>query len=173
MLVADENNQNNSSDWIRNSKGEELREGNIEIIGKEKTALKIKKDGVLHFAVNDIVLTDDVIEKMYKEFIGFIMDKHQDDFKNVKRKDFMSKISQYINGTCDIDGLNKLNDYYGFSRYKDIKNDTTGLRLGYYPGREADYPLINELIYYKRYKFRNAWFVDNIGSFLIVIERKR
>ena len=47
------------------------------------------------------------------------------------------------------------------------------LGLGFYPGKEDLYPLVNELVYYKEKEFRDAWFVDNIGSFLIVIERKR
>lgn len=116
MLVTDEDKQNNSVDWLKDLKGEDMN-GNITIIGKEKTALKIKRDGVLHFAVNDIVFTDDVIEKMYKEFIEFIIDKHQKDFNDVKRKAIMSKISEYLNDTCNIDGLNKLSNVYGFSKY--------------------------------------------------------
>ena len=44
----------------------------------------------------------------------------------------------------------------------------------YYNGREVDktnYPVNNELYYYKEKKFRDPWFADNVGSFLVVIER--
>lgn len=32
--------------------------------------------------------------------------------------------------------------------------------------------LFNELIYYYDKEYRDPWYMDNVGSFLIVIERK-
>ena len=49
-----------------------------------------------------------------------------------------------------------------------------GRMVYYYNGREVDktnYPVNNELYYYKEKKFRDPWFADNVGSFLVVIER--
>lgn len=170
LMVADEDKQNDNADWVKGLTDDMMDKANVEIIGKEKISLKIKKDGILHFAVNDIILTDNVIAKMYKEFVTSIMDKHEKDFSK-RKSEINSKIAKYIEGTLDIKGIEELNQE--FSNYKDVKNDTTGLMLGYYPGKKEYYPLVNELVYYKEHKFRDAWFVDNIGSFLIVIERKR
>lgn len=169
LMVADEDKQNNHADWVKELTDDKMDKANVEIIGKEKISLKIKKDGILHFAVNDIILTDNVIAKMYKEFVNSIMDKHEKDFSKNKNE-INSKIENYINN-CNIKGLEELNQY--FSNYKDAMDDTTGLMLGFYPGKKDYYPLVNELVFYKEHKFRDAWFVDNIGSFLIVIERKR
>ena len=58
----------------------------------------------------------------------------------------------------------------------DISKEKYG--LGYYRNNKLKkpdsdgYPLVNELIYYKQEKYRDPWFTDNVGSFLIVIERK-
>lgn len=169
LMVADEDKQNNYADWVKELTDDKMDKANVEIIGKERISLKIKKDGILHFAVNDIILTDNVIAKMYKEFVNSIMDKHKKDFSK-NRNEINSKIENYINN-CNIKGLEELNQY--FSNYKDAMDDTTGLMLGFYPGKKDYYPLVNELVFYKEHKFRDAWFVDNIGSFLIVIERKR
>lgn len=169
LMVADEDKQNNYADWVKELTDDKMDKANVEIIGKEKISLKIKKDGILHFAVNDIILTDNVIAKMYKEFVNSIMDKHEKYFSK-NRNEINSKIENYINN-CNIKGLEELNQY--FSNYKDAIDDTTGLMLGFYPGKKDYYPLVNELVFYKEHKFRDAWFVDNIGSFLIVIERKR
>ena len=56
-----------------------------------------------------------------------------------------------------------------------------GVGLGNYPTRVDStryetskkylgYPIINEVLYYNLHNFSDAWFADNVGSFLIVIE---
>lgn len=66
----------------------------------------------------------------------------------------------------------------------DFKNDPVFLKTYQFGPPPSDfkiggkpvsglYPFVNELVYYKQKKFVDAWFVDNIGSFLIIIERKR
>ncbi|MBR1415675.1 MAG: hypothetical protein IJ570_07430 [Prevotella sp.] len=182
MQVIPSNFQNNSDDWLSNDKTKDyLVNGQIEIIGKERRNLRISQDGVLHFAVNDIVLTDSVLKLMYEQFIN-----------EVSRLDTM---------TFNTDSIFKLFDKLGSGdREKDSlildtlitkspKVDTdfqtkvhnTGLQFGYYPSDTTEiackahnaYPIVNELVYYKQHRFRDPWYVDNIGSFLIVIERKR
>ena len=94
-----------------------VREGespDIYVIGSEKENIKIRQDGILHFAVNDIALTKDIIDSMKK------------------------------------DDLNAL----GVGQT--ITDDSTFLELDYY----RDSAIVN------------AWFLDNVGSFLVVIERK-
>ena len=56
----------------------------------------------------------------------------------------------------------------------DLQKENFGFGF-YYNGINPDstsYPLVNELIYYKDKKYRDPWYMDNVGSFLIVIERK-
>lgn len=172
MMVADENNQNNDTAWVKGLTSDMLEKSNIEIIGKERKSLRIKKDGVLHFAVNDIILTDDVIKNMYTEFIEEIMDKYNVKLNEETKKKIIDSMNEPdFNINNFISQNNREID--DFSHYKKIKDDKNGLMLGFYPEKEDKYPLINELLFYKENRFRDAWFVDNIGSFLIVIERKR
>ena len=91
----------------------------IYAIGAGRDKITIRTDGTLHFAVNDIALTKNILEKMIKN----------DD---------------------EIGNKNKL----------DL-------------GKSPVNPNQTELHYYKDSNFVDAWFVDNVGSFLIVIERKR
>jgi hypothetical protein len=107
-------------------------------IGKERTDLLIYCDGVLHFAVNDIVLTDSIIKYMI-------------DANNKKINE-----DKTYNGT-NWDSLNKKN--FAFGPYPDPVQTLT----------EAQ----NEMTFYQKTHYYNAWFDDNVGSFLIVIERKK
>ena len=87
----------------------------IYVIGAGREKLTIRKDGVLHFAVNDIVLTPRIIKSMTTKYSA-----------------------------------------------KDLE-------LGESP-QDANK---TELEYYQDQKFVDAWYVDNVGSYLIVIERKK
>lgn len=91
----------------------------IYAIGDKNENIRIPRDGILYFAVNDIALTPTILASMLKEDSG------------VKNKNL--------------------------------------LNLGKSPQKE----LKTELHYYKETKFVDAWYVDNVGSFLIVIERKK
>lgn len=97
----------------------------IYAIGSGKEKITIRNEGILYFAVNDIALTDKVIETMlaYDSFPG---------------------------------DANRL----GLKEYPNFKDpDTTSGNT--------------ELHYYKKEHFVDAWYVDNVGSFLVVIERKK
>ena len=65
----------------------------------------------------------------------------------------------YIKRKNLIDNLKNLG--YGFGVYYQ-KDDSM----------HEGYPFVNELIYYFDKKYRDPWYMDNVGSFLIVIERK-
>lgn len=161
---------------------QELLQGEqVEIIGKGRSNIRISKDGYLCFAVNDIVLTDSMLKGMYENWLDTVSSVSGEqinkknllkDFYNIK--DNATYISFLEKNKEIIDTLNK--------KYKEDKAkyqfEKKGLRLGKYP-KEVDtishnkYPLVNELVYYKKEKFRDAWYMDNLGSFLIVIERKK
>lgn len=125
------------------------------VIGQESRELRINKNGILHFAVNDVVLTDSIIDKMWC-----------DNFKHVTGE-------EYKNVVTSIDDVDK-------AMLGKVKNQPNidfkkqGLKLGYAPNDKDStyYPLYNELNYYKSTGFFDAWYVDNVGSFLVVIERK-
>lgn len=192
MQVIPSNMQNNSDTWLSQKEtGKYLVNGQIEIIGKERRNLRISQDGVLHFAVNDIVLTDSILKKMYREYIDSL--SYQNDFirseKNTIINTFDSIGYDSIGYKSDdnklLDTLIKKNISVDNSTIEYAKSK--GLALGHYPICKTDlgtidslsekahnaYPIVNELVYYKQKHFRDPWYVDNIGSFLIVIERKR
>jgi hypothetical protein len=112
---------------------------NFYYIGKERADLLIYNDGVLHFAVNDIVLTDSIINRMKKANDSLIRDTLK-----LKQEDSISEKDWRI--------WNK--EYFKFGKHP---TDTTKTEMDFY----------EDMHYY------NAWYDDNVGSFLIVIERKR
>ena len=126
----------------------------IYCIGKECVDLIVQKEGNLHFAVNDIVLTKDVINRMIK--------CNNDMIDKAAGKD-----------GSDGDTWEKLNKEF--------------LNFGPAPGQNKSTKGCNEMTYYrdsivkfhKEYRksitdsvgtYYNAWFDDNVGSFLIVVE---
>ena len=180
MQVIPAKYQNTDKDWI-NRKGwiqGFLTDGNIEVIGKERRNLKISQDGILHFAVNDIVLTDKVLNLMYREnlrLLGDSIDELKLDTSGIKAlTDILDSIGKGY----------KSRDLYRIADTlipKDAilldsirkKAKRTGMELCEDPRCNKTFPLVNELVYYKEKCFRTPWYADNLGSFLIVIERKR
>lgn len=152
----------------------------IYFIGKERVDLIVQKEGNLHFAVNDIVLTEDVINRMIKQnddSIGSRMMKLIDSIGSTKRKgDHGLDLKKWreINKESYMDAWRMLNkEFLGF---------------GPAPGQDKIWDTCNEMTYYrdsivkthKKYHktitdsvgtYYNAWFDDNVGSFLIVVER--
>ena len=197
MQIIPNDESNSANDWMENHCSY-LKNGHIEIIGKERRDLRISHDGELHFAVNDIVLTNDVINDMYKEWIESVMKDSIEvnctrqkiaSFLKISIDSIMRLISPEDIDTSTINTLKEINNkYFNDSLPKLIENRNIGLALGRYPRKYWDkdaekevtdsdyylaYPLVNELIYYKQKKFYDAWYVDNLGSFLIVIERTK
>jgi hypothetical protein len=125
-----------------NSYKEQQTRDNYYYIGKEREDLLIHNDGVLHFAVNDIVLTDIVINKMITENDSLIrIDSHQNldsIWEEGNEKHF--KFGPYPEP--------------GSAKHNKAKHNK------------------NEMNYYLEKHYYNAWYDDNVGSFLIVIERK-
>ncbi len=182
MRVIPSNQQNNSDTWLSQTE-DYLVNGQIEIIGKERRNLRISQNGVLHFAVNDIVLTDSILKKMYREHIDNL---YRSKLKIVSKLDSsyyykqFDRLGEVKNDSIIlknlIDSLPESNRVHKDSLSEYAKNN--GFRLGHYPKSVNEsaynaYPIVNELVYYKQKHFRDPWYVDNIGSFLIVIERKR
>lgn len=189
MQIIPFSKQKNSESWIKSDTyidgTEENGENNqIFTIGKERIELVVPCDGVLHFAVNDVVMSDKNIKDMYLESMKSLQDSLTDISQKNKLTNFIIKPIK--------SNPEKLNKAYLDNVFKDVfTNDSCELKhtrislydlqkenfgFGfYYNGINPDstsYPLVNELIYYKDKKYRDPWYMDNVGSFLIVIERK-
>lgn len=156
-------------------------DGGIYVIGKERQNLVIRRDGTLYFTVNDAVLTDSVIKRMYLDNIERINAKVNSSLRIdsslanevLKTEMFDSAIAVLGNNNIAI----RLPEY---RTYADVAREIYDFDP--YPGIDSicnapldslPHPLLNEILYYKHKKFRDAWFVDNLGSFLIVIERAK
>lgn len=149
-----------------------LRGQHVEIIGKGRSRLRISHDGVLCFAVNDIVLTDTILSKMYKEWLHTVTgDTARKEAKDILTAFYNIKDSASFEESIKV--LKRKNETFKGNYEKE------GIALGHYPVLDGDsdlyksYPLVNELVYYRQMKFRDAWYMDNLGSFLIVVERKK
>lgn len=213
------------------------RKGDIYEIGSGRESITIREDGILHFAVNDIVLTQDVVNSMKQHNTGNTMDLAiRYDIKDCSRslrklvnalseslkKDdcqqmnsLLSSLNNLDSCIADLDSINKqgykpkirkwnkqdpgyvdslLKTYKSYIDSIDdniaiIKNDSLSkdciisqsikTELEEYQKVLRRIKKNNpdktpwEIDYYIENAFVDAWFVDNVGSFLIVIERKK
>lgn len=74
QVVPKDSAKNDNESWIKDHP-KLLTDGHVEVIGKERRNLRISEDGTLHFAVNDIVLSDTVLNRMYNQYIDIIADR--------------------------------------------------------------------------------------------------
>jgi len=189
MCVVEEGEEHKDSEWLKdNGKGVRyLQAGDgVEFIdiGKERT-ITIRKDGILHFAVNDVALSDNVMLDMYCNYLDSAKaknvikeDKNKIDSIKMEAKQFFLN-SQDSVSTKNFVSIIKSTGYENPDTTIDnLKSLINGLQLSC-PMLDNDtinyikyYPYLNELVYYKDKSYRNAWFVDNLGSFLIVIEKQ-
>lgn len=234
MQIIPVSKQKDRGEWIKKStyidstdrKGENNQ---IFTIGKERIELVIPCDGVLHFAVNDVVMSDKKIKDMYlkslqlfeksiegdckKELQSYIdsvnnifnkVDNDKRSLKDsiIKNDNVIEFLKKYKGGILSIEDINlkdlidRIKDF--FKKYKDgilsiennpddkekklkrkdlidsLKNLEYGFDFYYEKGDylHKGYPFVNELIYYFDKEYRDPWYMDNVGSFLIVIERK-
>lgn len=150
------------------------RGNDLYLIGEEREELVIRQDGVLKFAVNDIELQKDTIKRMYRKNLRLMTDS------GVIDEDQFAIISDAFTKWCNGEDKEKLVNLNAaiFDDEKRVEAAGKFYALGHYPESECKeyyeaYPLVNELLYYYDKGFTNAWYVDNVGSFLIVIERKK
>lgn len=178
MQVIPAKYQNNGPEWINRKDIEKryLTDGNIEVIGKERRNLRISQNGILHFAVNDIVLTDAVMNRMFKENLRLL----NDSLKLMTPAQIEALETKFFginkeNKGCSCGFYNTVHEIKADTFSEDIKKKAKqmGMGLGKHPVCSEGFPIVNELVYYKEEGFRTPWYMDNLGSFLIVIERKR
>lgn len=151
-----------------------ISEQQIYEIGKERRDFRITKKGVLHFAVNDIPLTRDNIKTIYKVYIDSLACTFTD-IMNGKVDSLKNWVEEWkgdsIKFTPEIVVLDSL---LTEAWEKMDKNKKLSYLFGANPETpKRRYMLNNELIYYYNSNFLDAWYVDNIGSLLIVVEKKK
>lgn len=175
---------------------------NIYFIGKEYVDLRIRESGYLHFAVNDIVLRKEVIEDMRKRNDSLIKDAIKNQvIDSILNKDSIKPKSCWYSLCRKIDSIERATkgrarkqDIYCLLDKDSIKCEIISKRVdsifshdekmwrnfnakfldfGPYPGQKKITKDTNEMTYYKDSGYYNAWFDDNLGSFLIVIEHKK
>ena len=130
-----------------------LSEAQIYTIGSGTADIEINTDGLLFFSVNDIALTDRVCDFLYAQKDGnFDTIKIEQARYAIKDNHSSFKDNHHLEqkDANTIDTINKYKDY--LKKYHENPN---------------------ELSFYKDIKYTNAWFDDNLGSFLIIVERKK
>lgn len=137
----------------------------FEVIGKEKE-IRIEEDGTLYFAINDIVLDDETVIMMMTEMEGMPADS----ITMVKMKEMKEDIKE-CRKTYKVDTRKAYTEFlniFGFDSNANIPmNDG---KFGVFKfGTNMDKPWI-ELFGYCMEEYREPWFEDNIGSFLIIVE---
>lgn len=161
----------------------------IYAIGAERDKITIRSDGVLHFAVNDIAMTRNVIMEM-KEKVK-IGKKNGGEYKDTSKleigyfpipnKKDTNLLNDLLEGMRKIGFSGNASDTMIFGREPTKKNDwDKNYRCLY---NHLNKRLTEDTVFYRKnyteldyYLIRNfvdAWFVDNAGSYLIVIERKK
>lgn len=162
----------------------------IYAIGAERDKVIIRSDGVLHFAVNDIALTRNIILQMNKDVL-IDAETHRDtgvlkigEFHNpYESNPELTKINKanLLEELEDLGFYGKVTDKMKIGSEYKISNEWNrkyrGLydRINYGIAKDTIFIKKNftELDYYFIHNFVDAWFVDNVGSYLIVIERKK
>lgn len=149
---------------------------NFYYVGAHCDNIHINNDGTLFFAINDIVLDSLTIIKMKIHNLHYIAEKDSTlksninglpQIEEVKPKNLMTIIEKLNNVENILNGNNLR------STYKKYMKDTTSFAFGGYETKDIkDSTFIKtEMDYYLEKKYKKAWYDDNVGSFLILVEK--
>lgn len=176
-------------------------EGRLYAIGKERNEILIHKPGVLHFTINDVVLTDANIESLYrKQLEALVSDSLMENKEKATALDLLlncpapdgvmkAETDSVIDYSVNDSIYQLIKKIAHNAKSKEFVKNGKGLKIKGYPLNvrlinkanprqkieipAGSHPLFNELLYYKHTGYFDAWFADNLGSMLLVIERKR
>ena len=145
---------------------------NFYYVGAQRDNIHIAADGILHFAINDIVLDTITIRKMMIENIKTMAELSKETelqalYDSVKNAKSVPDVQKKIR---------KLDDPTG-KLYNEFMTKDSTLRLGGYMAEKYDTTENNklhktEMDYYYEHEYKQAWYDDNAGSFLIVVEKE-
>lgn len=137
----------------------------IYLIGKERANLYVAQAGRLEFAVNDIILSPATIYEMMSDHLRVLARKHAPNLiRRIPQVEVADQkhVEQFFTELGHDNGLKWLYD-----KYMD-----EGYRIGRHPDGTNRIDR-NELTYYNEEEYVNAWYDDNVGSFLISIEHRK
>ena len=141
---------------------------NFYYVGAQRDNIHIAADGVLHFAINDIVLDNITIRKMMIENIKTMAEVSKEEelqklYKNVKDAKSVPAVQKEVETFVKTNG--ELFDKF-------MTKDST-LQFGGYMAEKYDKNKQHktEMDYYYEEQYKKAWYDDNVGSFLIVVEK--
>ena len=166
----------NGRPQLRPKDGDDKSKKNFYYIAQHRENIIINEGGTLYFAVNDIVLDSATIAKMKTDNYQYMMDTATNNNDTLKK--YITLIEKIqATDSCNIWPLKK--DAAWLS-----KDDTENYRkclkqslyqFGPYFDEETQKfdscTLKTEMDYYMEHKYAKAWYDDNIGSFLIVVEK--
>ena len=159
---------------------------NFYFIAHHRENILIHEDGTLYFAVNDIVLDRPTIVQMKENnFESMTQVANDTTFKGVKPRDlkeeekfrkdakeFLDKFHDQLLSTPLEKGYRLTPDEASLYR-KLLKRSV--FQFGPYFNHELNRQDLNtlktELDYYYEHDYDQAWYDDNVGSFLIVVEK--
>ena len=122
-------------------------------IGKERQHIYINNAGTLYFAINDIVLNRRNIVEMMRFCLSYDAVKIKSNNIDNLKTQFNTHFSQ---------------DFREGAKKRDmIKN-----KLGLGTTKKDNNETVCELEYYLDKEYKTAWFDDNVGSLLILIEKE-
>jgi len=177
MCIFPEENAKRTADVQAASKGfqeftEKIYDHHIYEIGKERRDFRITEKGVLHFAVNDIPLTRTNIKKIYRAYIDSLLVAFPEQMRS-HQQELEAWLKKWKDAdTVPFDGKIRQLDNQITEEWKQRGRREYSFLFGSRP--DADISLLNnELIYYFNNNFTDAWYVDNLGSLLIVVEKKK
>lgn len=168
MRIVEDEAYSSDDDRIGNTQ----KQSNIYLIGKGRESLQINEDGFLQFAINDIVLTDEVIYLMLRDHARMLISR----YRPGELAAFDSSYSEEYTPENYQRLLKNQTAAELYLKYNNSPDNPESYKFGPYPADDVNEAVNrwdkNEMTYYMEKKYRNAWFDDNIGSFLIVIERR-
>lgn len=155
----------------------EARE-NFYFVAQHRENIIINEGGKLFFAINDIVLDSNTIRQMKDTCYGYMLDtvKNQDDTlkkyhkfiasiraRDKSRKGKLTREEAYLpRDSADIFRKCMKRSIYQFGVYFDEDKDVK---------KPDSCTFKTEMDYYLEHNYQRAWFDDNVGSFLIIVEK--
>ena len=151
---------------------------NIYYVAQHRENIIIHESGTLFFAINDIVLDSATIFNMKEDNYNYMLKNEDNDSVLAKHHDFIQEIAHRDVCRKDIKKvLTKKAAYLSPAQaaiYRECLKHAIYQFGPYYD--EQTHQIDNctfktEMDYYIEHKYRTAWFDDNVGSFLIVVEK--
>ena len=135
----------------------------------------IKKEYPKGITIKNSTIKISNLEKEWKSFSNDFFSENE--YANITNSKLTKDIVE--NKLDSYKTLSEFIKIYKIEKESSLKNLDSLIRNHGLKVREVDangwedyYPVINEYKYYYSTKFRDAWYLDNIGSFLIVIEKR-